>query len=75
MQDDYFETNRKDQINIWVAKQMLRGAGYAAAVVVGAGLIIAAIWGIGLLLPEESKQSPDPNTWSALAQPLLVRLA
>lgn len=66
MTDEYFKVSRKSQLNVWIAEQMLKGAGYGAAVVVGFGLILAVIWGVGLLLPEESKQAPDPNTWSAL---------
>ena len=67
MTDDYFKVSRKSQLNIWIANQMLKGAAYAAAVVVGFGVILTVIWVVGLLLPEESKQSPDPNTWSAIA--------
>jgi Intrinsic membrane protein PufX len=75
MPDDYFEVSRKQQLNSWVASLMLRGAGYAAAVVIGFGLILAVIWAVGLLLPEDSKLAPDPNTWSALAVPEARALA
>ena len=64
MSDDYFEVSRKSQLTSWVANQMLRGAGYAAAVVVGFGVIFAVIWAVSLALPAESKQADDPNTWA-----------
>lgn len=65
MADDYFEVmSRKSQLTGWVANQMLRGAGYAAAVVVGFGVILAVIWVVGLALPAESKLADDPNTWA-----------
>jgi hypothetical protein len=70
MSDDYFQVSRKQQLNSWVASQMLKGAGYAAAVVVGFGVFLTVIWFIGTLLPDESKGSPDPNTWSSLVLPV-----
>jgi Intrinsic membrane protein PufX len=71
MADDYFEaSSRKTQLFNWITLQMLKGAGYAAAVVVGFGLVLTVIWAVGQFLPEESKQSPDPNTWSSLALPM-----
>ncbi|WP_309666696.1 RC-LH1 core complex protein PufX [Tabrizicola sp.] len=71
MSDDYFGTpSRRAHLTGWIGAEMLRGAGYAAAAVVGFGLIFLVIWAISLLLPEESKQAPDPNTWSALVLPV-----
>jgi len=65
MSDEYFGAmNRKTQLTSWVTGQMLKGAGYAAAVVVGFGVIFAVIWAVGLTLPPESKLADDPNTWS-----------
>ncbi|WP_431299505.1 RC-LH1 core complex protein PufX [Tabrizicola sp. BL-A-41-H6] len=75
MTDDYFKVSRKSQLNIWIANQMMKGAGYAAAVVVGFGLILTVIWAVGQFLPEESKQSPDPNTWSAIAPVTVTAVA
>jgi hypothetical protein len=69
MSDDYFEVSRKSQLTSWIANLMLRGAGYAAAVVVGFGLVVTVIWVVGLFLPAESRETPDPNTWSALVLP------
>ncbi|SEM62964.1 Intrinsic membrane protein PufX [Loktanella fryxellensis] len=45
---------------------MLKGAGYAAIVVLGIWLTIAVIAAIGRALPEESKQAPDPTPLSFL---------
>ncbi len=71
MSDDYFGTpSRRAHLTNWIGTEMLRGAGYAAAVVVGFGLILTVIWFVGTFLPEESKQSPDPNTWSTLVLPV-----
>lgn len=70
MSDDYFGTpSRRAHLSTWIGTEMLRGAGYGAAVVVGFGLILTVIWFVGTFLPEESKQSPDPNTWSSLELP------
>ncbi|MCX7289168.1 MAG: RC-LH1 core complex protein PufX [Rhodobacterales bacterium] len=64
-----FSISRRAQLTTWIGGQMLRGAGYAAILVVGFGLVLTVIWLIGTLLPEESRQAPDPNTWSSLAVP------
>ena len=45
---------------------MLKGAGYAAIVVLGIWLSIAVIAAVGRALPEESKQQPDPTPLSFL---------
>jgi hypothetical protein len=67
--DDYFSVSRRQQLNTWIAAQMLRGAGWAALVVVGFGLVLTVIWFIGTLLPSESRDTPDPRTWSSLVLP------
>ena len=64
-----FSISRRAQLTTWIGAQMLRGAGYAALLVVGFGLVLTVIWIIGTFLPEESRQSPDPNTWSSLVLP------
>lgn len=61
--DNYFSLSRRAQLTSWVAGQMLRGAGWAAAVVVGFGLVFAVIYAVGTFLPAESRDTPDPNTW------------
>jgi hypothetical protein len=44
---------------------MLRGAGWAAAVVVGFGLVLTVLAHLGTWLPTESRDTPDPNTWDS----------
>jgi Intrinsic membrane protein PufX len=61
--EQYFTITRRAQLTTWIAAQMLRGAGWAALVVVGFGLVIAVLWFVGSFLPEDSKLAPDPNTW------------
>ncbi len=67
--DDYFTLSRRAQLTNFVAGQMLRGAGWAALVVVGFGLVFAVIYLVGSFLPPESRETPDPNTWSSLVLP------
>ena len=43
---------------------MLKGAGYAALLCVVVGGLIWALYGIGLLLPEQSRDTPDPTPLS-----------
>ncbi len=70
MSEDYFGTpSRRAHITTWIGKEMLRGAGYAAAVVVTFGLVLTVIWFVGTYLPAESRETPDPNTWSSLVVP------
>ena len=73
--DNYFSVSRKAQLTTWITGQMLRGAGWAALVVVGFGVTLAVIWVVGTFLPAESRETPDPNTWSSLDQPSLPDLA
>jgi hypothetical protein len=67
--DNYFSLSRENQLKAWIAGHMLRGAGWAALVVVGFGLVMTVIWFLGTLLPAESRETPDPRTWSSLALP------
>jgi hypothetical protein len=66
MSDDYFQEGRTTSLVYWGLGQMMKGAGMAAAFVIAIGLILWALYGVGLLLPEDSKTAPDPNTWSSL---------
>jgi len=66
MSDDYFREGRFASLAYWGLGQMMKGAGMAAAFVLAIGLVFGVIYAVGLLLPEESKQAPDPNTWSSL---------
>jgi hypothetical protein len=67
--DKMFSISRQAQLTTWITGEMLRGAGYAAALVVGFGLVLTVIWFIGTLLPAESRETPDPRTWSSLVLP------
>ncbi len=60
MADDYFQTSRRASLTTWVTGEMLRGAGWAALVLIVIGLTLWAIYGVGLLLPAESRETPDP---------------
>ncbi len=59
----YYEQDQATMLRSWVLGQMLRGAGYAAIVVLGIGLTLWVIHLVGLLLPEESKQAPSPYSY------------
>lgn len=66
---EYFHEGRTASIRGWVLSQMLRGAGWAGLILVGIMALIYVVYLIGLLLPEESRQTPDPMRGS-LEQPL-----
>ena len=66
MSDDYFRGGRTTSLVYWGLGQMLKGAGMAAAFLVAIGLVLAVIYGAGLLLPSESRDTPDPNTWDTV---------
>ncbi|MFP5479243.1 MAG: RC-LH1 core complex protein PufX [Alphaproteobacteria bacterium] len=66
MSDDYFREGRTTSLVYWGLGQMLKGAGMAAAFLVAIGLVLAVIYGAGLLLPSESRDTPDPNTWDTV---------
>lgn len=61
-----FSISRRAQLTTWIAGQMLRGAGWAALVVVGFGLVLTVLWYLGTWLPAESRDTPDPNTWDTV---------
>jgi hypothetical protein len=50
---------------------MLKGAGYAAALVIGLWLVVAVTAAIGEALPERSREAPDPTPMSVLQVPVL----
>ena len=45
---------------------MMKGAGYAAIFCIAIGITAAIVMGISGILPEDSKQAPDPTPFSAL---------
>ena len=63
---DYIQESPTQRISRWILSEMMRGAGYAAVVILAIGLLLWAIYGFGLLLPEESKQAPGPMPFSNL---------
>jgi Intrinsic membrane protein PufX len=71
----YFDERPAVMLRSWVLTQMLRGAGYAAVLVLGVGFLIYAIYLFGLLLPADSKTAPDPTPESHLSTPATVQVA
>ena len=61
--------SRKSRLSAEVTYLMLKGAGYAALLVIGIWLTIEVIAGIGRLLPEESRETPDPSPVSQMVLP------
>jgi hypothetical protein len=70
MPNEYFDESKETSLAFWGLGQMLKGAGYAAAFVIAIVLFVWAIYLVGLLLPEESRQTPDPM--AALDAPLSI---
>ena len=66
----YWQQGRATMLRSFVLGQMLRGAGWAALVIVLTGLGLYLLYLASLLLPEQSKQTPAPM--GALEQPLDV---
>ena len=63
MSDNYLQQKPGSALRSWALYQMMAGAGWAALFLLSIAAILFAVWGIGLLLPEESKQAPDPNAF------------
>lgn len=55
------ENDPKAQLRAQGLTYMLTGAAWAAAVAIGALIFVLVFVGLGRLLPEESKQAPDPS--------------
>ncbi|WFE76798.1 RC-LH1 core complex protein PufX [Roseinatronobacter sp. S2] len=66
---DYIRQTPSERIRNWILYEMLRGAGYAASVLVGIGVIIALIHIVSLFLPDESKNAPPPMPYSQMIAP------
>ncbi|MFN4155298.1 MAG: RC-LH1 core complex protein PufX [Paracoccaceae bacterium] len=70
----FYETDHPTiRLRTWVFGQMVWGAFLAGVFLLAIGIFFAVIYGIGLLLPEESRQTPDPMPRSSLEQPLAVQ--
>jgi len=65
-QENILGTDGKTRLFADITYLMLKGAGYAAAFVLALWFIIAAMAFIGRLLPEESRDTPDPINRSSL---------
>ena len=72
VEHDYIQETPAARLRNWVMSEMLRGAGYAALLLIAIGVSYGIIWGIGQLLPAESKNAPPPMPFSALTAPLHV---
>ncbi len=70
--DFSMHTNRRGQMTADVTYLMLKGAGYALAVVLAIWLGLTVIGFVGGLLPEESKLAPDPTPTSFLMAPAVL---
>ncbi len=64
--DNILDLNEKSRLTADITLLMLKGAGYAAIGVLALWFIIAVIAGIGRILPEESRDTPDPIIRSSL---------
>ncbi len=65
----YYQEEGTGALRGWVLQKMLQGAGYAALCLL---LLLVTIWVIALLgrlLPEQSRQTPDPTPSSSLSVP------
>ena len=74
MSNDFLQQKPGAALRSWALYQMVSGAGWAALFVLAVGALMLAVWGVGLLLPEESKQAPDPNAYLITA-PAVTDLA
>ena len=58
--EDILRIGRRGQLTANVTLLMLKGAGYAAIFLISIWLFLAIVIGIGRLLPEQSRDTPDP---------------
>ncbi len=63
---DYIQETTAQRLRNWILSEMLRGAGYAAIVVLGIGAVLGTIYIVSLFLPDESKNAPPPMPFSTL---------
>ncbi|MEO1640908.1 MAG: RC-LH1 core complex protein PufX [Pseudomonadota bacterium] len=64
--ENILQMSEKARLTADVTLLMLKGAGYAAAFLLIIWFTIAAIAFIGRILPEESRDTPDPINRSSL---------
>ena len=61
---DYIQETTAQRLRNWILSEMMRGAGYAALLLLGIGVFIGVFYIIGLFLPEESRNAPPPMPYS-----------
>ncbi|KQB95268.1 1-deoxy-D-xylulose-5-phosphate synthase [Loktanella sp. 1ANDIMAR09] len=64
--DNILDMSEKSRLTADITLLMLKGAGYAAIFVLAIWFVIAAMAFIGRILPEESRDTPDPINRSSL---------
>ena len=64
--DNILELSEKNRLSADFTLLMLKGAGYAAVFVLALWFIIAAMAFIGRILPEQSRETPDPINRSSM---------
>ena len=64
--DNILDMTEKSRLTADITLLMLKGAGYAAVFVLALWFVIAAMAFIGRILPEESRQTPDPINRSSM---------
>lgn len=64
--DNILDMTEKSRLTADITLLMLKGAGYAAVFVLALWFMIAAMAFIGRILPEESRQTPDPINRSSM---------
>lgn len=70
--DNILEMSEKSRLTADITLLMLKGAGYAAVFVLAVWFVIAAMAFIGRLLPDESRDTPDPINRSSLMIEIVV---
>jgi hypothetical protein len=69
--DNILDMNDKSRLTADITFLMLKGAGYAALVVLAIWFFIAAFAFVGRALPEESRSTPDPiNRAAPMEEPM-----
>jgi len=66
----YHEPNQTIHLRVWALGQMVWGAFLAGVVLVAVMGFLAVVYVFGLFLPAESRETPDPNTWSSVELPM-----
>ncbi|MEL6684315.1 MAG: RC-LH1 core complex protein PufX [Pseudomonadota bacterium] len=64
--ENILDMSEKSRLMADITLLMLKGAGYAAVFVLAIWFVIAAMAFIGRILPEESRDTPDPINRSSL---------